>query len=50
MFSDLITKYTNFFFFFFLVEKMREAFALEAFAAQKLLKLFQQKILAYLTY
>ena len=41
MFDDSIIKTPIFF-----VEKMREAFA--AFAVQKLLTFFQQKILAYL--
>ena len=40
MFYDFITKYTDIF-----VEKMRAAFAL-----QKLLTFFQQKIFAYLIY
>ena len=40
MFYDFITKYSDIF-----VEKMREAFAV-----QKLLTFFQQKILAYLRY
>ena len=40
MFYDFITKYNDIF-----VEKMREAFAM-----QKLLTFFQQKIFAYLSY